>query len=205
MSKHDNKKDIAEKFAETAQPTAQPAMEPPVDTAQAVEATVESAIEKQVEKIEQAGVTKTDVLSMLRDAMRATVEELLPAFGVLMASQQQSSDRARKSAVERHRVLCDECGFDVLGCEKKHVEMAVWPAERVPFLNLFPGVHINGKHLRSLNAGHVLKVPANAQSAIQRQITEWEESEMSMVIGRKAAHHSGGAGMQATGPLKGWS
>ena len=86
---------------------------------------------------------------------------------------------------------CHECGQLVSACDRKHVQMVVYPLKYPQYADYFPGVFVNGVRYLSNDDGHPITVPAVAQAEIAGHVAGFERNEHEMANGRVAERHSG--------------
>lgn len=120
-----------------------------------------------------------------------TMKDVMALIPTMIASAVQASKAAEpapRGAAPKQMPKCHECGQVLSGCEGKHIQMVVHPAQ---FAEYFPGVIINGIKYLSNDSGHRITVPAACESTIMGIVAGFEKNEREISVGRKRDHHSG--------------
>lgn len=127
----------------------------------------------------------------LRDAMRAMVQELLPATAALISNNQQPQQAQvlspaqmakRGTEVGLNSAECGTCRQKQTACKGTHRQVVVYPQRYPEFGNDFPGVTINGVKYRSSSPDEFISVPEVAAESILCDVERFVEGE------RRARH-----------------
>jgi hypothetical protein len=144
--------------------------------------------------------SKEEVQKMVQEgaaaAAKAAVDALMPAMAAVSVQNRQTGQVAspQQGGFPRVPVIrCNECGQDKRACKSGHKQMCVYPTRYPEFAEWFMGVYINGVRYLSDRPGHLITVPADAESGILTHIRVWEDNERTTKLGKKRRHNSGDA------------
>lgn len=152
-----------------------------------------------------------------RTFARALMEEMMPAIiaaarGAGTAAGEKSGTEIAEAKIKRWQI-CNDCrqkGPKQPSCKAEgHTKMVVYPTLHPRFGPWFPGAIINGVRYLSTNRREKVLVPTACVSQITKQIADWEENEISTMLGGRTAEHDsgeiqeGGGGKQKTA-VAGW-
>lgn len=147
---------------------------------------------------------------------RALMEEMMPAFLAVAKAQGGSAGAKEGTEAAEARIkrwqICNDCrqkGPKKPPCNGEHTQMIVYP-NNPRFGPWFPGSIINGVRYLSGNRRQKVLVPTACVSTIMKQIQDFEENEMSAMMGGRSAEHDsgemqeGGGGKQRQAVGAGW-
>lgn len=135
---------------------------------------------------------KSESTATLEAAIKAVAEQIIPS-AIAAAITANNASRPAQAAPPKPPPIgrCHECGQLVSACDKKHVQMVVYPLKYPQYADYFPGVFVNGVRYLSNDDGHPITVPAVAQAEIAGHVAGFERNEHEMANGRVAERHSG--------------
>jgi hypothetical protein len=131
----------------------------------------------------------------LQDVVKMFAENMIPAAVAAAVSavstQQAQGSRAPAPQAVRPAPRCPECGQPVTACSNKHISMVVYPTRYPQHAEYFPGAIINGVKYLSNNDSHSVTVPEVSYSDIKTIVSQFEQNEQEMAVGRIAERLSG--------------
>lgn len=152
---------------------------------------------------------------MIKAAVKAVIEETLPAMAAASAVANKGGGMVAAENVIKRWQICSTCRqkgpptkANPLGypCKGNHIYMVVYPQRYQHFAKFFQGVMINGVRYLSSNRRERILVPTEMEGTVLKIIEDWEDNEQATMSGSRVAEHDSGdikeVGQSKTNPAQ---